>query len=77
MQIASQPTQDAAQSSFKSLARKYSGVLDGHEARIVEADIAGKGKFWRVQVPVGSRKDAIKLCESYKAAGGSCFVSKS
>ena len=63
MQIASQPTQDAAQSSYKSLARKYSGVLEGHQARIVEADIAGKGKYWRVQVPVGSRKDAIKLCE--------------
>jgi SPOR domain len=76
MQIASQPTQESAQASFNSLSRKYASVLDGRQARIVEADIAGKGKYWRVQVPVGSRKDAIKLCESYKSAGGSCFVSK-
>ncbi len=76
MQIASQPTQELAQASFNSLSRKYASVLDGRQARIVEADITGKGKYWRVQVPVGSRKDAVKLCESYKSAGGSCFVSK-
>jgi hypothetical protein len=43
---------------------------------IVKAEIAGKGTFWRVRVPAGSRNEAVKLCESYKSAGGSCFVSK-
>jgi hypothetical protein len=76
MQIASQPTADSAQSTYQDLARRYAGVLDGHGVNIVKADIAGKGTFYRVRVPTGSRNDAIKLCESYKAAGGNCFVSK-
>lgn len=76
MQIASQPTADSAQSTYQELARRYAGILGGHDVNIVKADIAGKGTFYRVRVPTGSRNDAIKLCESYKAAGGNCFVSK-
>lgn len=76
MQIASQPSEEAAKSTFQDLARRYSGVLGGRDATIVKAEVAGKGTFWRVRVPAGSRNEAISLCESYKAAGGSCFVSK-
>jgi hypothetical protein len=76
MQIASQPSEDAAKSTFQDLARRYASVLGGRDATIVKAEIAGKGTFWRVRVPAGSRSEAISLCESYKAAGGSCFVSK-
>jgi len=76
MQIASQPNEAAAQASFRDLQRRYAGVLGDRQANIVKADIPGKGTFWRVRVPAGSRAEAVKLCESYKAAGGSCFVSK-
>jgi hypothetical protein len=76
MQIASQPTAESAQSTYQTLSRRYASVLGGHEVSIVKADIAGKGTFYRVRVPTGSRNDAIELCESYKAAGGNCFVSK-
>ena len=76
MQIASQPTAESAQATYQDLARRYASVLDGHTASIVKAEIAGKGTFYRVRVPAPSRNDAIKLCESYKAAGGNCFVSK-
>jgi hypothetical protein len=76
MQIASQPSEAAAQSSYQDLLRRYGSVLEGHQANIVKAEVAGKGTFWRVRVPAGSRSDAIKLCESYKSAGGNCFVSK-
>jgi hypothetical protein len=76
MQIASQPSEAAAQSSYQDLLRRYGSILEGHQTNIVKAEIAGKGTFWRVRVPAGSRSDAIKLCESYKSAGGNCFVSK-
>lgn len=76
MQIASQPSEAAAQSSYQDLARRYGGVLAGHEVNIVKAEIAGKGTFWRVRVPAGSRNEAVSLCENYKAAGGNCFVSR-
>jgi hypothetical protein len=76
MQIASQPSEGAAQSSYQDLLRRYGNVLEGRPANIVKAEIAGKGTFWRVRVPAGSRSDAINLCENYKSAGGNCFVSK-
>ena len=76
MQIASQPSEAAAKSSYQDLVRRYGSVLNGHEASIVKAEIAGKGTFWRVRIPAQSRNDAISLCESYKAAGGNCFVSR-
>ena len=53
MQIASQPTEAAAQSSYQDLLRRYGSVLNGHPANIVKAEIAGKGTFWRVRVPAG------------------------
>jgi SPOR domain len=76
MQIASQPSEAAAKSSYEDLARRYGGVIGGRGVNIVKADVAGKGTFWRVRVPAGTRNEAISLCESYKAAGGNCFVSK-
>ena len=76
MQIASQPSEAAAQSSYQDLVRRYGGVLQGRDVNIVKAEIAGKGTFWRVRVPANSRNEAISLCESYKAAGGNCFVSR-
>ncbi|WP_269930024.1 SPOR domain-containing protein [Aminobacter sp. HY435] len=76
MQIASQPSEAAAKSTYDDLRRRYGSVLNGREVSIVKAEIAGKGTFWRVRVPAGTRNDAVSLCESYKAAGGNCFVSK-
>ncbi|MCV3243497.1 SPOR domain-containing protein [Mesorhizobium sp. ZC-5] len=76
VQIASQPSEAAAQSSYQDLSRRYGSVIGDKGVNIVKAEIAGKGTFWRVRVPAGSRNDAISLCESYKAAGGNCFVSK-
>jgi len=76
MQIASQPTVDSAQSTYQDLQRRYGSVLAGRTANIVKAEVAGKGTFYRVRVPAQSRNDAINLCTSYKAAGGTCFVSR-
>ena len=50
--------------------------MGGKGVTIVKAEISGKGTFYRVRVPAGSRSDAQALCEKYKAAGGNCFVSK-
>ena len=75
MQIASQPSEAAAQSSYQDLARRYGSVLEGREVNIVKAEIAGRGTFWRARVPAKSRNEAISLCENYKTFGGNCFVS--
>lgn len=76
VQIASQPNEAAAKSTYQDLSRRYASVIGGKGVTIVKAEISGKGTFYRVRVPAGSRSDAIALCEKYKAAGGNCFVSK-
>ena len=76
VQIASQPNEEAAKSTYQDLSRRYANVIGGKGVTIVKAEISGKGTFYRVRVPAGSRSDAIALCEKYKAAGGNCFVSK-
>ncbi len=76
MQIASQPTAEGAQSTYQDLARRYGSVIGGRGVNIVRADIPGKGTYYRVRIPSSTRNEAVSLCERYKAAGGSCFVSK-
>lgn len=76
VQIASQPTAEGAQASWRTLSSRYSSVLGGLGVDIQRADIPGKGVFHRVRVPAGTRDQANALCSRYKAAGGSCFVSR-
>jgi hypothetical protein len=76
MQIASQPTAEGAQATYQDLARRYGSVLGGRGVNVVRADIPGKGTYYRVRIPSSTRAEAVSLCERYKAAGGSCFVSK-
>ncbi|MCC0035904.1 MAG: SPOR domain-containing protein [Hoeflea sp.] len=76
VQIASQPTAEGAQASWRTLSDRYSSVLGGLGVDIQRADIPGKGVFHRVRIPAGTRDQANALCSRYKAAGGSCFVSR-
>jgi hypothetical protein len=76
VQIASQPSEEAAKASYQDLSRRYASVIGDKGVTIVKADIAGKGTYWRVRIPAGDRNAAINLCENYKSAGGNCFVSK-
>ena len=76
IQIASLPSEDEANKSYASLSKKFAGVLGGRSHEIRKADIAGKGTFYRVRIPAGSKDEAAALCEQYRAAGGSCLISK-
>jgi hypothetical protein len=76
IQIASLPSQADAETSYKRLSAKFAGVIGGRGVDIKRAAIANKGTYYRVRIPAGSRQDAQDLCARYKAAGGSCLVSK-
>lgn len=76
IQIASLPSEDEANKSYANLSKKFAGVLGGRAHEIRRADIAGKGTFYRVRIPAGSKDEAAALCEQYRAAGGSCLISK-
>ncbi|MFZ1774444.1 MAG: SPOR domain-containing protein, partial [Rhizobiaceae bacterium] len=76
IQIASQPSKDGAQASYKSLASKFGSIIGGKGVQIIPAQIEGKGTFYRVRIPAGSKEEAAALCARYKSAGGSCFPSR-
>ncbi|WP_105437538.1 SPOR domain-containing protein [Neorhizobium sp. T25_13] len=76
IQIASLPSQAEAQKSYQSLSAKFGNVIGGRGVDIKSAEIAGKGTFYRVRIPAGSKNDAVALCERYRAAGGTCLVGR-
>lgn len=77
MQIASESSEAAAKATYQKMLGRYGEVLDGKGVNIIKADIAGKGTFWRIRIPAESRDAAAGMCNSFKAAGGKCFVTKS
>ncbi|PWW04204.1 sporulation related protein [Hoeflea marina] len=76
MQIASQPTPEGAQASYSNLSGRFASVIGGRGVQIQRADIPGKGVYHRVRIPAGGRDEANALCARYKAAGGSCLVTR-
>jgi len=76
IQIASLPSEAEAQTSYKTLSGKFGSVIGGKGVDIKKADIAGKGTYYRVRIPAGSRDAANAMCAQYKSAGGSCLVTR-
>jgi len=76
VQIASQPTQAAAQQSANEAQQRFASIIGGRQILIVPADIPGRGIYYRVRIATGERSAAINLCEQYKQAGGSCFIGR-
>lgn len=74
IQISSLPTEADAQKSYKNLSAKYGSVIGGRGMNIKAADVPGKGTYYRVRIPAGSKDAAVSLCERYRTAGGSCMV---
>ena len=75
MQVSSQRSEADAESAFKNIQTKHSGVLGGQPHLVKRADLGSKGVYYRAMVgPFGSRDQAIQLCSSLKAAGGDCVV---
>ncbi|OCP00946.1 MULTISPECIES: SPOR domain-containing protein [unclassified Ensifer] len=76
IQVASLPSEAEAQKSYNSLSNKFANVIGGRGVDIRKAEIAGKGTYYRVRIPAGSKEEANALCSKYKGAGGSCLVTK-
>jgi len=76
VQIASLPSEAEAQKSYDNLSKKFAELIGGRGVDIRKAEIAGKGTYYRVRIPAGSREEANALCTRYKSAGGSCLVTK-
>jgi hypothetical protein len=76
MQIASLPSEEEAKRSQANLMAKFGSIIGGHAIEVRKAEIAGKGTYYRVRVAAGSKDDAAALCVRFRAAGGTCLISK-
>ncbi len=76
VQISSQRSQELAEATYENLKQKFADLLSGYTKEIRAVDVDGKGTFYRVQIPVGEMPEAASFCKRYKAAGGSCFVTR-
>lgn len=77
VQVTSQRSAAAATGAYQGLQRQFPSILGNRDAVIVSADLGDRGVFYRARLPMGSRTEAISLCESLKSAGGDCFVRRS
>jgi hypothetical protein len=76
IQVASLPSEAEAKASYAKLSQRFASVIGGRGVDIRRAEIKNKGTYYRVRIPAGSKEEAQALCSRYKAAGGSCLVSK-
>ncbi|MBL4597486.1 MAG: SPOR domain-containing protein [Rhizobiaceae bacterium] len=76
VQISSQRSQEAADASFKNLKRKFPNLLNDQSVSIQQAQVSGKGTFFRVRVKAQSKQSANSFCTKFKSSGGSCFVTR-
>ncbi len=76
IQLISSPNRAAMPKAWEDLSKKYPSLKDlPHE--IQEADLGAKGVFYRLMAgSFAERREADKICNAIKTAGGSCLVKK-
>ncbi len=73
--LKSSSDEKAIQRDIPTLTGKYKSVLGDVQVRSKIADLGAKGVTYRaVAGPLGTRQEAMELCQKIKSAGGSCFV---
>jgi hypothetical protein len=77
VQVSAQRSEEEAQAAFRSLQGKFPGQLGNRQLLIKRVDAGEKGIFFGAQVgPFTDAAQAKQMCESLKAAGGSCLVKR-
>ena len=75
VQVSSQRSEADAETAYRGIQSKFSGVLGSQPHTVRRADLGAKGVYYRAMVgPFGSREEAVQLCSSLKQAGGDCVV---
>lgn len=76
VQLASLPDMQTAQSELKRLQTKYAQALGGVTLHIAQADISGKGTYYRLQGGGLTEAKARSVCAALAAQGAGCIVVK-
>jgi hypothetical protein len=79
VQLSAGFSRDQALTTFASLARRYSGILNGADPMIVQSILRSRGTrpFYQVRIGAQSRAEANALCTRIERAGGPCLVLRS
>ncbi len=74
--VAAGRTQRSAETFGKKAAARHSGAIGDAKLRFVRAVLPGFGRRaqYTAQVPAGSRKEALAICETIRGQGGFCKV---
>lgn len=77
VQVASTRSQADAEAVWSTIQRKFPNLVSRASSDIVRADLGDKGIYYRTRVAgLADKSAAQSLCNSFKAAGQSCFVAK-
>lgn len=77
VQLISLPSRAGAEKTWPKILKAHSALLSGLPHDVVEAQIKGKGTFYRLRVgSFKDRKDAQNLCDKLKARKQDCSLTK-
>ncbi|MEM0906615.1 MAG: SPOR domain-containing protein [Pseudomonadota bacterium] len=74
VQISAQRSMADAERSMADLKSRFPSLIGAADPKIVAADVAGKGRYYRVRIGASSRTEAANLCDRIKNAGADCFI---
>lgn len=74
VQLAALRSRAEAETVWKGLSARHRDVLGGKSYRIVEADIPGKGMYYRLRVGVSSAAAAKSLCATLTQRNQACIL---
>jgi hypothetical protein len=77
IQLGAWRSQGDAAIGWDRVAAQAGDLLGGATPRIVEADVPGKGHFWRLRTQAPAGTSAADFCAQLHAKGLSCIVAKS
>ncbi len=78
VQVAGNFSRTRAVAAYTNLQKRYSKLMGDRPPMVIGGRMGGRGRrvFYRVRVPMPSRKEADRLCADLKSAGASCIVLK-
>jgi hypothetical protein len=78
VQVAGSFSRARVMRSYARLQEEYPGLIGDKPPMVIGSRMRGRGTriFYRVRVPMQSRKEADDLCGEIRSAGGSCIVLK-
>ena len=77
VQLASFRSEAEAEQAWSQARSVYASALQDREHLIQRADVPGKGTYYRLRIgPMAGKSTAAALCNTLKAQGQDCYVSK-